>query len=285
MGESIEDALLEDDLVSGTFRWANAAFLKRTGYHLDKLSRLTAFDVMPARYHAALKNRLGGKRGKYFVSPIVAEDSRVTWWFSHDVEESYPLHWARGRYLTTTDQEGSEFELMALIADVANVTGEHLYDHESVHDWVRGEIARLDTNDSDIRKDLTRLTQELVALRTQTAQSTSAARDAANAALRSEASVTRLTDMHKNLETRVSTEILRLIGTDQIYENQLNDFKSQLSTAAQRATNSIQAAAKDAGKTISFKVSFPVGVLGGLAVIINHLLAHPEILAKLFRLE
>lgn len=284
-GESLTSlALIEDDLITGTFRWANAFFFERTGYTPEQLENLTVFAVMPERFHAELQERLGGKRSKYFVAPFKNTEGRVTWWFAHDVEELYPIHWAQARYLMTTDASGTEFDMMVLLAELTNASGELFRDHETVHEWVRKEITRLDGVDTEIRHDVSALDRAVSAIQGQITQALRASREAANASLRVDDAVKKLAKQHENLETRVSSEILRLIGTDQLYETQFKDFQTQLATATQRATHSIQAAAQDAGKTISFKISFPVGVVGGLAVIINYLLTHPEIIVKVLGL-
>lgn len=269
-----DEGFIEDNLMDASVRWANAFTLDILGYTPEEFAELGVIDLIPDFLGEELNARIGGKRSKYFVIALKTAQEKLSWWLAHDVGEEYPLHWARARYLMTTEPEGDLFTLMRIVLEVGNVSGELHHVHEQVEEWIRSEIMRLDASDKALRVDFSNLSQKVSA-------SISIAKQAVDLGMQTGQEVRKLGETLDGLELRVSTEIMRLIGQDAAYDSRLEHFRKQLADEAKRASATIEASAQTAGKTVGKKVAMPVGVLGACLVIVDHLLQHPEILGKI----
>jgi hypothetical protein len=290
LGELMKsEALLEDDLETAQMIWANSYLLEKTGYSLPELTSLRVDQILPTAFHEELAERRAGKRGQHYIFPFIAKGGSILWWLAQDLAERGPRHWSKGRLLHTTKNGGSEYDILAAMMAVANIAGERLFDHEARDTWFRGELQRIDTATATTARELRAVTQQMSTLSRKVDGAASASRDAANNALQAhqrladleshvKQAVKQVGDAHATEIEKVSTEILRLISADSSLRE---DLDRQLRESTRRATDSIRAAGKDAGKAVTFKVTFPLGVIGSLLIIVQQLLDNPEILAKL----
>lgn len=294
--EDLGECVLETDLTTAAILWGNRRLLDVSGYSLDELSKLTVPQVMPSAFHEVLSERRAGRRGALYVFPFIGKTGAVFWFLAWDLDERHPRHWARGRLLMQTEPSGQAFDVMSALMAVANLGGEHTREQiESIH-RLSGELRNVEDITSGLDTTTKELSRRVSELAGKVDNALRASRSAADHSIRTNQMLISLkssfeqtieslkTTMEKSTERKVehiSEEVMKLIAADVRFNKQIELIHQEFQRSAEDASTSIRAAAKGAERSFSKKVTFPVGVVGGLLLIVNQLLENPEILARL----
>ncbi len=277
-GLETTQSLFELDVAAGQVRWANPAALERLGYRLDQLADRAFLDLVPAAVREEFAGLLKGQRPLYFVLPLLMLDGRVAWHLIGSFAESGQYYWLRGTQLLITAEDDLAFVHMRVHMEVANRAGDLFQVHTQTHDRLQDDVEALGQSTAALRQDIGQLRQRV-------GHAIETATKAVDVSLENRQTLQKVEAALDGLETRVSVEILRLMGQDDAYAQRLERFEGKLADrlegAAQQATDSIRAAASNAGKTMTKTVMKPAALIGAVLVVVDHLLAHPEIVGKL----
>jgi hypothetical protein len=267
--------MLEINLMTSNVSWVNDFFLEKTGYTLDQMSTMSLFDIVPENLHDRIRDniadRIAGKRPELSILPIKTTDGRIAWWYVNWLRTDYPLTWAQGDHVQTTQQEGSAFIFMQTAMTTANG---YMSLQNQIHDlrqWTENQVGRLDEEDRAIKMVLSGLEEKL-------RHATEASRNAANYALENSKSIELMRkEMSKGFEnfegefSKHTTEILRLIGTDAAHDKRFIKFEKNVKMTTDLAIQSITMHAAKAGRGMSKKVVIPVSVIAAIATIAQYL--------------
>ncbi|HEY8097323.1 MAG TPA: PAS domain-containing protein [Methylobacter sp.] len=223
----IDRGLFENDPEDGRIKWVNDFILDKTGWSLSEIQEKTVFDLLPDQYHPGFRERTAGKRSKFYIFPIRTKNSWLTWWLTRDYDDSGESSWGLGKYMSTTKENGADFDVMHTIMESINLAGEVLFQHEDSHLWTKKELSRLDTVDASLRREFGHVSNKA-------GYAEQLARDAANQSLSMNETLKNFKGQISGfeqeirdalvkmggLEERVTEGIVRLMNTDQFYTRQ-----------------------------------------------------------------
>jgi hypothetical protein len=284
-GEALLDrGFFEVDLENGQMRWANTFALSHLGYTLGQLKALSIFDLVPAEYHELLNNSISNRReGKLYSSEILAMKTSqydIIWWYSSDTKIKLPVLWMRSQFWNKTGKESSDPSLMRMMANILYLHNDLSFKHAESSEVVNDKIDILQkrvSNSESCLQDLASNVQKAV----------NAAVNAANKSIETNTEFNKLKDSFQTSLDNQTTEILRLISSDSSNKDRMASFEkmiqesvkdaaetavSRIIKTADTVETSIDVKTKEAGKSISKKITVPIGLLMIIATVLQWLL-------------
>jgi hypothetical protein len=286
LGESFLDkGFFEINLLSGSMVWINKFVLSSMGYTESQMKNLTIFDLIPRELQGSvsstISDTMGGKSHKYNIWPLKTADGFILWWYAVLEKDVNPIFWFKGEYLSKTQTQGTEYVNMCVTMNTINSHNDLSTKFEEHVNWATSEIDNLKETDRKVWlaiEDVKRISRGAHA----------AAEKAANAALENSKYVQ---DLRKEIGDGFSnqtTEILRLISTDVSHDVRFKSFEEKIekaagkavekateaiSTQTENAGTDIHLEATKAGKSLTRKISIPIGIIttifGGIQILIQ----------------
>lgn len=276
IGRSVKDqGFLEIDQVNGNFRWSNEFFLSKTGYSLDQIQRMSIFDVVPSAFHQELTDRMQGSSSpKFSVVPVKTADRKIVWWFMIPVRKETALDWSKGDFIQITEEEGQAFTFMRLMMTATNSSGELHGRMDTMGDWMKTEIARLDKHDKEQDERIKKIEEMMT-------HAVQAAKSAAQTALDVNSTVKTLSnefragiDLVKSDQATHAGEILKLILNDQDFKQKQDEMIQRIEKTADNATAAITTRATREGQGMARRVTVPVSLIAAVMTLIQWVLTH-----------
>jgi len=261
--------MAEVHLGSGSITWVNSYLAESVGMSVKDLCSMTVFDVTPVslqdKTQEGVANRTAGRPSGYPVWACRTGDGKIAWWYTIQTHTEFPLHWVECELFQKTDPEGITFTFMKFQMELTGrqaTTGFHI---EELDNWVHEQVERQDTN-------LTEMSRKLDAAVKLVRSAADAALDSKNASMALQIQVNEKLMSFDNALTDHTSEILKLIGTDQIHDKRIEAFESHVKKTTDLAIKSITMQANRAGKGLSKQVTIPVSVIAALATLIQYLI-------------
>lgn len=276
LGRSVKDqGFLEVNQVNGNVRWSNEFFLSKTGYTLDQIQRMAIFDVVPSIFHQEITDRMqSSSPPKFSVVPIKTADRKIVWWFMIPVRKDAALEWSKGDFIQTTEEEGQAFTFMRLMMTATNSSGELHGRMDTMGDWMKTEIARLDKHDKEQDERIKKIEEMM-------GHAVQAAKSAAQTALDVNATVKTLSeefrsgiDLVKSDQATHAGEILKLILNDQDFKQKQDEMIQRIEKTADNATAAITTRATREGQGMARRVTVPVSLIAAVMTLIQWVLTH-----------
>lgn len=273
--------VFELDLTENRVVWANDYAMSRMGYTLEQLKNMTLFDLVPEMFHGrvqdsiveASKKKAGKSEDETSIWPIKTPSGKIMWWAVTKSIIEYPAVWLHVDHIQTTSISGMPFTFMHAFMRAANGHS-GLYEQVSeLKAWTTEQIARLDDEDANIKK-------ELSALESKMTDALNASKEAAGAAKTTHQMMVTLQKSFQDFEAKYGAEILKLIGTDTVHDKRIDAFEKHVKMTtdlamksiemqAQKSTQNIATQASETSKGLSKKVIIPVSLIATIATIIQ----------------
>lgn len=270
LGRSLSDqGFIEMDLASGHCTWSNEFMLTKLGYTLEQFQTMTIFDLTPEDFHDDIRNsivdQVKNKYHKFSIWPARAGDGQIIWWYTVRLKAQHPLYWYRAEYLNTTGKNGKEYVSMCAAMFATNGYNDLHNRIEDLQGWTKGEIDRLDNHISTLAE-----TQKLNA--EQVTKMMDIITKAVNVGLDNSEAIKALGNRVEDQLANFTAEILRLITTDVVHDQRIKAFEKHMKGVTDKAVTQITTSATAAGKSLSRKVTIPIGLITAGATILQWLI-------------
>ena len=285
IGRNLEDkAVLEINYSSSSIDWANDFALERLGYTLEQITSMSIFDLSPERFHEKIREDMASdvrdREKRFSILPLRSMTGSVSWWYVYRIKSSPPKKWLSAEHLQDTAVIGPEFTFMCLQMETVNNQADLELRMDDLEAWVQSQIERVD-------RDVHGLKEKIDSIGTKTDHAVSAAKNAAqnsldakNASLAVQSEFKEQFKRFEDSQTDHTAEILRLIGMDSILDVRVRTFEEHVKSTTELAVKTIESQANLAGKGLSKKITIPIGVLVGLATVIQVILSHWDKIMK-----
>jgi PAS domain S-box-containing protein len=269
-GRSLENTgMAEVDLSSGAITWVNNYLSEQVGMSIKDLCSMTVFDITPEslqdRTQEGVANRTAGRPSGYPVWASMTGDGKVAWWYTIQTKTSFPLHWVECELIQKTDPEGIPFSFMKFQMEITGRQSSTGTQIEELDKWVHEQVSRQDT-------DLAEMGRKLDAAVKLVRSSADAALASRNASMALQVEVNDKLKEFDDALTDHTTEILRLIGTDQVHDKRIEAFEKHVKKTTDLAIKSITMQADKAGQGLSKRVTIPVSVIAAVATLVQYLI-------------
>lgn len=284
-GRNLEDkAVFEINYSTSSIDWANDFALEKLGYTLEQITSMSIFDLSPERFHEKVREDMASdirdREKRFSILPLRSITGLVSWWYVYRIKSSLPKKWLSAEHLQDTAIIGPEFTFMCLQMETVNNQADLELRMDDLESWVQNQIERVD-------RDIHSLKEKIDNIGTKTDNAVNAAKNAAqhsldakNASLAVQSEFKEQFKRFEDSQTDHTAEILRLIGMDSILDVRVKTFEEHVKSTTELAVRTIEAQADSAGKGLSRKITIPIGVLVGLATIVQVILSHWDKIIK-----
>jgi len=292
VGESLTDqGFIEINLGDGTIPWMNEYMLSVLGYTAGQLKSLTLYDLVPNDFHETLSNilaeKLYGRDYKFGVWPFKSSDNNIIFWYTihedlgkEDLKNK--IWWYRAIQLDKTSRMSSRYASMMVTMNLVNGQNDIRGRLDEHKEKTHRDIERLEESDK-------RLEANTSDIRTKFSFATSAMEKAATASMAASSDISRLrTEMQESF-TNQTMQIMRLIGTDTTHDVRMATYEKHLTEVTNKAVASavqtlsektdnmgteITIRANNAGKSLTRKVTVPVGAIAFIMTVFQWLITN-----------
>lgn len=285
IGRNLEDkAIFEINYSSGSIDWANDFALEKLGYTLEQITSMSIFDLSPERFHEKIREDMASdihdREKRFSILPLRSMIGEVSWWYVYRIKSSPPKKWLSAEHLQNTAVVGPEFTFMCLQMETVNSQADLELRMDDLESWVQNQVERVD-------RDIHGLREKIDSVGAKTDHAVNAAKNAAqnsldakNASLAVQSEFKTQFKKFEDSQTDHTAEILRLIGMDSILDIRIRTFEEHVKSTTELAVKTIETQANSAGKGLSKKITIPIGVLVGLATVIQVILSHWDKIIK-----
>ncbi len=298
MGAAMADrGAFEVDTSSGSVEWVNDFALSIMGCSPEQVTSMSIFDMSPERFHDQIREDVAevasGKSRRFFIFPTRTADGKVAWWYAFKVRNVDSRRWSYAEHIHVTPQSGPEFSFMSMQMDLVNNQTTNEARVDELDQWAKEHFRQVDGKIGAVRTKLDEVGQSLEKAENAAMAATAAATDAKNAALATQTELKRYAtkediqhhfekfDVFEEENTRATTEILRLIRTDTVQEERLRAYEDYVKKTTESAVRAIEAQASKSGRGLSRKVTVPIFVVTTMAMVIQFVLQHWNVLQRL----
>lgn len=280
-----EQGFIEINLISGNIAWANEFALKKYGYDLKQIQKVTIFDVVPEEFQddisSIISDQTRGKFHRFSVIPGKTAGGKLVWWYITLFKKQNPLYWFKIEFMCTTDVSGPEYTSMVASMEVANGYNELYNKISDFSEWTKENIIKLENEVTGTRESIDEMKEQMKSC-------LAAANRAANLTLENVSMINSLKgDITKEL-SNYTAEILRLITTDSVHSQQMKAFeehvKATFETHMKETTNqavmTIQIQAEKSGKGLAKKITIPISAIAFIATVVQWALTNWSSLPK-----
>jgi hypothetical protein len=287
-GRNLEDkAVFEINYSSSSIDWANDFALEKLGYTLDQITSMSIFDLSPERFHEKIREDMASdardRERRFSILPLRSMTGLVSWWYVYKIKSSLPKKWMSAEHLQDTAMIGPEFTFMCLQMDALNYHADLELRMDDLESWVQHQVDRVD-------RDIHTIKDKVDSVGVKTDHAVTAAKNAAqhsldakNASLAVQSEFKSQFQKFEDSQVGHTAEILRLIGMDSILDMRVKSFEEHVKLTTEDAVKAIEAQADSSGKGLSRKITIPIGVLVGLATVVQVVISNWDRIIKLIQ--
>jgi len=286
--ETLDRGVFEVDTSSGSVEWMNQFALDTMGYTMDQIESMSVFDLSPPKFHERLREDIvedaAGRVRRSYVMPARTADGKVAWWYVMQTRISGTRHWAFAEHIQVTPQSGPPFAFMVMQMDVVNNRETADARMEELDHWVQKEFERVDADLGTVRGQVVEMRAALEKAEEASLKAAAESTAAKNASLATQQEMKKYAtkdDLQSHFEkndalveeqTKMSTEVLRLIKTDTAQQEKLKAYEEHLKKTSETAIKAIEIQATKSGKGLSRKVTVPLFVITTLAMVLQYVI-------------